>query len=193
MKLLIDFIEDRVSPSDFLNLFYEDEELQAVLEKETNICPYTNCGNLCLFIFEVNASNLGSVLNLKDALKQYLQKKNVAFTCSDKTEKNYDIFLTAIPKWLIAPSEYFSTILDNDTLSKAEKKEQIKIQVKKIFRCLKTPPKWIQPCNWPISNDKPLVFVGQLELDVEIFHDKGAVYVFLDTATGEIETIKQFY
>ena len=190
---MVDFIEDKITPSDFLNAFYEDEKLQSTLEEEKDIDPYTNCGNLCLFIFEANASKLGSVLNLKDALKQYLQQKKIAFAYSDKTEKNYDIFLTALPQWLNVPAEYFSTILDNDTLSKAEKKEQIKAQVKRDFQCLKKPPKWLQDCNWPISKDKPLVFVGQLELDTELFHDKGAVYVFLNVDTGEIETIKQFY
>ena len=130
---------------------------------------------------------------IEAAIKLYLQKKEIAFTYSNKTKINYNIFLTALPRWLNAPSEYFSAILDNDSLSKAEKKEQIKAQVKKDFRCLKKPPKWIQDYNWPISNGKPLVFVGQLELDIEIFHDKGAVYVFLNTDTGEIETVKQFY
>jgi len=99
LKLLVDFIEDNITPSDFLNAFYIDEKLQAILEEETDIYPYTNCGNLCLFVFEANASKLGSVYNLKDAIKLYLQKKDIAFTYSDKTEKNYNIFLTALPRF----------------------------------------------------------------------------------------------
>ena len=193
MKLLIDFIEDRITPGNFLDMFYEDEELQSVLEKEKNIPPYTDCGNLCLYIFEVNASKLGSVLNLKDAIKKYLSKKEIEFTYSDKTDKNFNIFLAALPQWLDPPAELFSSILDNETLSNAEKKEQIKLQIKRDFRYLKKPPSWIQSPAWIIKDGKPLVFIGQLELDIEVFHDQGAVYVFLDTASGEIETIKQFY
>jgi len=193
LKLIIDFIEDKITPSDFLNAFYEDEELQAALEEEKDSVRNLNDYSLCHCILEANASDLGSILNIKYAIKSYLEKEGISFSYSDKTEKNHNIFLTALPRWLNAPSDYFSQILDNNALSKAEKKEQIKAQVKKDFRCLKKPPQWIQDCDWPISNGKPLVYVGQLELNIDTFHDKGAVYVFLNADTGEIETIKQFY
>jgi len=91
MKLLVDFIEDNVTPSDFLDVFYEDKEMQATLEEETDIDSYPNCGNLCLFIFEANASKIGSVYDLKNVIKQYLNKKEIAFAYSDKKEMGISI------------------------------------------------------------------------------------------------------
>lgn len=193
MKLLVDFMEDKISPKDFTDAFYQDTDLQIILEEETEIVKHTQTSSLCHYIFEVNASEVESVLNAKEKIGLFLDKKEIAYSYSDKTEVTYDVFLSALPKWLNVEAEYFASILNNDTLSKAEKKEQIKAQAKKDFRHLKKPPKWLQDYSWPISNGKPLVFVGQLELDIEAFYDKGAVYVFLNTGTGEIETIKQFY
>jgi hypothetical protein len=43
---------------------------------------------------------------------------------------------------------------------------------------------------WIVKNDKPMFFIGQLELNNEISHDTSAVYIFLDQETGEIETVK---
>jgi len=193
LKLLVDFIEDKITPSDFLNAFYDNAELQAVLEEETDVVKHTKAASLAHYLYETNATNMGSVLNIKHAIKRYLDKKEIPYSYSDKADKSYNIFLTSLPRWLNAPSEHFSSILDNDALSDGEKKEHMKAQVKKDFICLKKPPKWIQDYNWPFRNGKPLVFVGQLDLDIEIFHDKGAVYVFLDSETGDIETVKQFY
>jgi hypothetical protein len=56
------------------------------------------------------------------------------------------------------------------------------------------PPKWIQSPDWPTRNGKPLVFVGQLSVDApELFHDKGAAYVFYNPDTGGFETVAEFY
>ena len=193
MKLLVDFVEDKITVGQFLYMFYKDEELQNILEEETNIAPYIDTDNLCLYILEANASSPDSALNIKDAIKRYLVKREIPFTYSDKAEKDFDVFLSAVPKWLDPPADYFADILNNSALGSAAKKEQVKARIKKDFRCLKNPPKWIQNPAWPIEGGKPLVFAGQLEIDSEIFHDKGAVYVFLDTETGDIETVMQFY
>jgi len=193
MKLLVDFIEDRITPGEFLNEFYNDAELQAILEEETDIPKYTRAASLAHYIYEANASDLGSVMDIKGVIRWYLDKKEIPYTYSDKTDRNFKIYLSALPRWLNTPPEHFTSILDNNALSDKEKKAQIKEQVERDFVCLKKPPQWIQDVDWPFRNGKPLVFVGQLDLDIEIFHDKGAVYVFLDRDTGEIETIKLFY
>ena len=63
----------------------------------------------------------------------------------------------------------------------------------KYFKYQTKPPTWIQNPEWIIKNETPLFFVGQIKLNHPAFHDEGAVYVFLDTETGEIETVMQFF
>lgn len=189
LQLLIDFVEDKISAKDFLDKFYNDDKLQSVLECETEIPPYTNCGNLCLYVFESNASNFNSIYDLKHSIKQFLEKQEASFKFVDKMDKNFDILLSSLPKWLDIPSDYFISILDNETLSKHEKKEQIKLQVKKDFHYLKKPPMWLQGCEWKFVDGKPLFFIG--ELDVVPEKDRARIYVFFNKDDKTYHIINQ--
>jgi hypothetical protein len=46
LKLLVDFIEDKISPSDFWDTFYQDIDLQTSLEKETELVEHTSASSL---------------------------------------------------------------------------------------------------------------------------------------------------
>jgi len=61
-----------------------------------------------------------------------------------------------------------------------------------MFRCLGEPPEWIQEPDWPINENGPLVFLGQLSV-LNYFHDESAAYVFHDPTTGGCETIIQVF
>lgn len=63
-----------------------------------------------------------------------------------------------------------------------------------FFKYQTKPPQWIQNPNWPIRKEKPLFFLGQMEIKKSaLLHDEGKVYLFIDPETGNIETVKQFY
>lgn len=110
-------------------------------------------------------------------------------------DKNYDLLLSALPKWLlgISPSsEYFTSIfdkLDNEKLSKNEKKAQIKSKIQKDFVSINKPPKWLQNPEWKIINGKPLVFIG--ELDITPKKDRAKIYVFLNPEDNSYHIVNQ--
>ena len=59
-------------------------------------------------------------------------------------------------------------------------------QVPRYFRSLTTLPRWIQNPNWPFAGGKPMIFVGQLDVDVkagnlaaQFFHHDVSYYLFI--------------
>lgn len=79
-------------------------------------------------------------------------------------------------------------------IAKADKKQFIKQRYAELFKYQTKPPQWIQHPDWLIKNDKPLFFLGQFEIkNCNLFNDDGRIYLFIDTGTGAVETVKQFY
>jgi len=60
------------------------------------------------------------------------------------------------------------------------------------FKCADKPPKWIQSPSWPMNENGPLVFLGQMDIK-DYFHDSASAYVFYDPNSGEYETVIQVY
>jgi len=128
-------------------------------------------------------------------LELFFQKKGVEYVMSKKYPETYNLLLTTQPKYIDIESAFFEKFIlpvDRD-LSKSELKQFIRENYEKYFKYQSKPPKWIQNPQWIIKNDKPLFFIGQLEIKNEKIHDNGFIYVFLDIETGKVETIKQFY
>ncbi|ENI8381868.1 hypothetical protein ABZZ32_002798 [Listeria monocytogenes] len=182
-------MEDKITAKEFLNRFYKDEALQNKLEKEIKIPPYTNYSNLCLYILEADASDFSSISNVKDAIKQYLEKNEQLFSYSSKMDEDADIVFSVLPKWLDISPNYFSSILNKNTLNTLEKKEQIKKKVKADFKYLKAPPKWLQNPEWKFANGKPLLFIGELDIAPE--KNRAKIYVFFNQSDETYHIINQ--
>lgn len=66
------------------------------------------------------------------------------------------------------------------------------------FICIKERPKWIQGPEWPFSNGRPMLFVGQIDVSIndnpllQVFHDDTSFYLFI-TNDGETTVITQQY
>ncbi|EAE8886543.1 hypothetical protein BSX39_14885, partial [Listeria monocytogenes] len=84
---------------------------------------------------------------------------------------------------------YFSSILNKNTLNTLEKKEQIKKKVKADFKYLKTPPKWLQNPEWKFANGKPLLFIGELDIVPE--KNRAKIYVFFNQSDETYHIINQ--
>ena len=69
-------------------------------------------------------------------------------------------------------------------------KEWLHAELLKRFKYVSNPPEWIQNPHWPIHENGPMVFLGQVEVK-GYFHDEAAVYVFHDPKSGACETIIQ--
>ena len=141
-------------------------------------------------------TTLGGLVNCEGIIEDFLQKAGVSFRPAKRFGSTYSLILTTVPDYLDPPLEFLTEkIIPTDSnLTEGQKKKVIKERLKEYFRCVDQPPKWIQSPEWPIREGKPLVFVGQVPIDApDLFHDKGAAYVFYDPAHGGFEAVAQFH
>jgi hypothetical protein len=141
-------------------------------------------------------TSLGGLVNSEGIIEDFLQKADVSFHPAKRFGSLYSLILKAVPGYLDPPLEFMieKVVPSDGALSDTQKKKLIKERLKEYFKFVEKPPKWIQGPDWPIRDGKPLVFVGQLPIDTpELFHDKGAAYLFYDPAKGDFETVAQFH
>ena len=196
-KILVDFTEGRLSSKDFEQEIYTNKRLEELLsEKVSWYGTYFHKSSLFLYLAEQNYNNAEGRLNAQGAVKLFLEKMNIEVNSTTKYSEEYDLLLTTSPKYLdIEPTFFEKYIVPADkSLSKTDKKQVIKKNIEQLFKYQTKPPKWILNPNWLIKNDKPMYFLGQVDIkSCNLFHDNGSVYIFVDTETGNIETVKQFY
>lgn len=198
IKILVDFAEGRLSDKDFEQELYSNKELEVLLsdEKINWYGTYLHGSSPFLFLAEQNYKTAEGIINAQGAVKMFLEKLDIEVSSTDKYSEEYDLLHTAVPKYLDLDSEFFEKFImpADRSLSKAEKKQIIKKNIDQLFNYQTKPPKWIQNPNWLIRDDRPMYFLGQLEIKNCVkFHDDGCVYLFMDTETGNIETVKQYY
>ena len=198
LKTLIDFAEGRLSSDDFKEEINTNTKLQQLLSDETIHWQgtYLQTSNPFFYIMAQNYANAAGRLNAHGAIVLFLEKRNIKIKPTVKYAGQFDMLLATSPKYLDIDSSFFEKHLapKEESLSKADQKQIIKEKIKELFKYQTKPPKWIQNPAWPIKNEQPLFFVGQLDLkDAALFHDNGSIYIFMNPKTEEIETIKQFY
>lgn len=195
LETLVDFIEGRIDGS-ALDAALATAEMRALLGLfEDSRYPATT-NTFRKLHNGANRTSLGGLVNTEGIIEAFLRQADVPFNPVHRFGNLYSLILSAVPDYVDPPMEFIiDQILPADnTLSDAAKKKLIKQRVKELFRYVEKPPRWIQGADWPIRNGHPLVFIGQLPVDApELFHDKGAVYVFFDTVGSGFETVAQFY
>ena len=198
IDILLQFVAGKIDAKEFENELCTNEELSHLLQDSTLDWTGTYIAknlNLYYYLIELNYSRLEDKVNAIGALELFFKKKGVVYSISNKDTELYELLLATQPKYIDIESSFFEKyILPTDkNLSKTELKQLIKDNFSKYFKYQNKPPKWVQNPAWIVHNDKPLFFIGQLELKIDAFHDNGFVYVFIDTETGEFEIVKQFY
>jgi len=195
LQILKSFVEGILTSKEFEQELYHNTELKDLLSKSTIHYGWEDI-NVFLYTAEQNYNNIEGCLEVQTVLEIFLQKQGIKINSSQKHTEEYDLLLSTSPKYIDIDADFFEKyILPNDlSLSESEKKKFIKSKYAELFQYHSRPPKWIQNPNRPIKNNKPLFFLGQLDIkDCKLFHDDGSVYIFLDTDTGNIETVRQFY
>ena len=200
VKILIDFTEGRLSAKDFETVLYSDSLLEELLSdtkadySEIYLKGYDNPYN---FLIELNYHDPGDRYSAHETIKKLLLLRGIAVKPTKEYKKFYDILLSSQPSYLNINPVFFEKYIWCKEYEKMKRKDQItevRKKIKSIFRYYKRAPKWIQNPEWPVKNDKPLYFLGQINIDDPgIFHDNWTVYSFLDLNTGDITTVKQFY
>jgi hypothetical protein len=198
IKILRDFAEGTLGVRDFESQIYTNKKLEEVLLGSGLNWQNTYIKNTTPFLYlaEINYNNYAGRLNAHGFVQLFLERKNITFSEFKGYSDEFDLISVSEPKYIDACSSFIEKyILPQDkSLTKKEQKEKIKNNFASLFKFQSKPPKWIQSPDWIIKNDKPLFFLGQFDIEnCNLFHDDGSVYLFVDTETGEIETVKQFY
>jgi hypothetical protein len=88
---------------------------------------------------------------------------------------------------------YFLQLLDEGRQRGEDIESWLRRCIKRDFRCLNGLPVWIQGQAWPVSNGKPMIFVGQVDVaaDARLYHDDSSFYVFIDQTTAQTDVVIQ--
>ena len=192
---IVSFVEGRIEPADFEKRFYNDPVIESALNDDPTLKPGTYIG-ACkyLFVVEQDFESPGGVLNVHGALSQFLERKQIVFRPTKAYAELYDVILKAQPRWLDVRADW----LKRNVMSAAEGRkgkvlrDWLRARLLELFKYREKPPKWIQSPNWPIGENGPLVFLGQIRIP-HYFHDEAAAYLFHDPKTGGCETVIQVY
>lgn len=198
IQILKDFAEGKLSDKNFEQQLYTNSDLEKLLSDSSLNWQGTYLQNTSPFLYlvEQDYNSAEGKVNAQGTVSLFLSKIGMETTSSAKYSDEYDLLLSTSPKYINAGTEFIEKyILPKDKmLSKADQKLYIKQRYAELFKYQTKPPKWIQNPDWLIKNDKPLFFLGQIEIkNSDLFHDAGWVYLFVDQETKTIESVKQFY
>ena len=194
LETIVAFVEGRTDPKEFERQLYANPDgFEQVLSADPDRpAGYLQQG-VFLFIIQQDFDHFAGVLNVHGALQDYLARNGIASDATEAYGKYFNLLLLAQPGWLdVVESDYFLT----EVLPAAGKrtgddlKQWIHDQLLDRFRYVKEPPHWIQSPDWPIKENGPLVFLGQVDVE-DYFHDDAAAYVFYDATNGAFDTILQ--
>lgn len=191
IDIIREFVEGSISPKEFEEKVYADDAVEALLRDEKDLPSYVSEPDLYTYAISQDFQNLECIYNVQTLLSGFLSKNGITHTVEKKYEKLFNLTLKVQPKWLSLPSDYLSSLIEEQkSLSPKDLQLWLKEKIKTDFRCLKTQPKWLQSPEWPIASGKPMVFVGQLDIS-ELSHDSAQAYLFFDEDKRSFHTITQ--
>jgi hypothetical protein len=191
------FVAGEMEPREFRDLLYGDDAFEALLSRDPNLDPtnYVNQeGGVHGFVIAQDYEDPGGVLNAHGALCDFMDRNGISYQKSNRYSDFYNLVLEASPNWLSADSKFVSEHImpESGGRTGSELREWLSQKLLERFKCVDKPPRWIQSPCWPIGEDGPMVFLGQMEIE-HYFHDLATAYVFHDPSTGRCETIIQVY
>jgi hypothetical protein len=191
------FVAGEITPHEFRDRIYNDDTFETLLTNDPHLTASDyvfSSGSAYHFVLAQDYDDPGGVLNAHGALCDFLDRNDIEYSTSDQYSGFYDLILDAQPAWLAVDSKYVADhILPGAAgRSGSELKQWLAAELTSRFRYINQPPTWIQSPDWPIGDNGPLVFLGQLEIK-DYFHDDASAYVFHDQVTGCCETVVQVY
>ncbi len=186
-----------MSGKDFEQRVYSDPAIETLLGDGSLSWHGTYIeSNPYNFLIELNYADPADLLNAQGAMELFLERKGVSFERTSVYSDFHELILKAQPEWLDVDTMYLEMhILPDAGDRKGRKlKKWLKARLKELFRYHKRPPEWIQNPEWPINENGPMYFLGEIHIDDrELFHDEAAAYLFLDRKTGVTETVIQVF
>ncbi len=191
VDIIKQFVEGRISPQAFEQHLHADTALQALLEGERNLPTYVAEPDLYLYLISQDYQSLEGIYNVQTLLSEWLDRQGVAHLVDNSHQHRFTLALKGQPKWVSLPSVYIDRFMaGHGALDPRALQSALKEAIKRDFRCLKAPPKWLQAPEWPLADDMPMVFVGQLDIS-GLGHDVGQAYLFFDAQQQRFHTVSQ--
>jgi len=192
LDIIVQFVEGKIELEEFRKLLEQNEELVTVLKSGIG---YSTLGNLyeCMTRKGVNdVDTLIGLVNVLGFLEFFLNDKGVSFDpiLKKKLVSLRDLIHDVQPSWLDLPGWYIDKMLKKfEGKTKSELKTSLKAQILEDFKFTKK-PKWIQSPNWLFVDERPLFFIGQMDIS-NVRHDTSQLYVFLDMETNQFHFTEQ--
>lgn len=202
VQILIDYVEGKISISDFRKAFLNNASLINLLKSKIYIEGYKWCDyNIYDYInrqtraWKNDWNNVYSRYVVWSQVIEFLKYNKIPFVNNyNKYREDYLYLLDIQPSWLDITDDQgiFDKILAErpQELSKTKQIAWGKAKLKELFKYDKTYPRWVQDPEWPIVNGKPLVFSHQSK---EKKDDARVYYYFYDPDTKEQTVVEQLY
>lgn len=181
IEILKNFVEEKLSTEELEMALYSNQELISLLEN-TKAKPYMNSNSTYEYLISQDLTSLDAKLNLMDIFRGILDYKHIPYSSNSTTEKNFDLILEAIPNWIPADMGYLNSLYDKYKPKTATTFKKI---IKEYFICMDKHPKWLQEPDWPIVDNIPAMFLGQLDIS-KLKHDTTYLYIFWDKKQTDI-------
>lgn len=190
LQTVVDFVEGRLDANAFEQMLVENPRFEEVLNNDPHLSHANNTWpSVFIYVLEQDLQSLWGRVVVEGALADFLTRNGTGHRPAKRYGELHELILQAQPPWLDASLDF----VEKEMLPEASglQGEALKIWLKKRFLQLfcysQQPPDWIQGADWPINESGPLIFLGQLPH----LRANAAVFVFLDSQTGECRTIVQ--
>lgn len=198
---ILDFYHKKISAKEFMDTLNADKELQVEFNKALkNSPPNPKTTTAVEWINKSYENNTewDDGIRCGDYLiwllvREYLSKgKNIQYLSQEDIN---DFILSGITEMSLVynAEKDVEKFIVNNVISKLGKIESISKAIKESKEIVKTlfvyenkPPRWAQACEWPIENNKPMLFISQKNVGEKV------TYTFKDSKS-QIKEIVQYY
>ncbi|MCL2786056.1 MAG: hypothetical protein FWD81_02390 [Methanomassiliicoccaceae archaeon] len=195
IQIMTEFVEGKMSIEDFKYQYDNNPMIKGNFDIYPNKPLKRDLGyDYIPYIDNLDIKKCSDAADLHGFFMEFLEKNNYpCIPTQEYSEKS--IFLLKIqPDWLDILDESFleEQIISKAPadLSEAKRIKWCKDKIKELFRYDIKPPRWVQGAEWPIVNNKPLVFKKQSR---EKKDDERVYFHFYDLDTKQETVVTQFY
>ncbi|WP_306350296.1 hypothetical protein [Flavobacterium sp. '19STA2R22 D10 B1'] len=190
ITIITGFVTGEITASEFENILYESDSLNTLFSQEP-APSWSSDMDLYLYLISQDYHSASDLLNIQDVLSKLLVRQGIVVEKSDDFQNILHEKAKLLPKWLSITDKQYNIIRKGaHELKGKEFDTYIKDHVQKNFISLNKPPRWLQDAYWPIHNDIPLIFIGQLDI-AKMRNDEAYAYIFYNQNNQTYQTIEQ--
>lgn len=200
IKIILDFVEGRFTFDEFWDIYSKDEIIINELRTKSEDMYYLNHYFDSLEVVnKIDISNITSRVYLFRVMERYLRHLRELDTSPKNDEHEYfKCIEDVIPEWLYSHNtmELIALFSDvDDSLPYDVRQKRYVDIIDSKFKCKNEKPYWLQPSEWPIIDNQPLLFIrqdGDPDNPSKSEYFDRINYYFLNEKTGEEVIITQF-